>query len=81
MEKVINIPIQYYFLNQLTEYNAVFGQQQIENIIKTMALIERRNYHREYLSTSGFYLPSGIGIKNYEIDHVAKTLIKILQNI
>ena len=50
IENIINIPIQYYFLNQLTEYNAVFGQQQIENIIKTMALIERRNYHREYLS-------------------------------
>jgi dTDP-4-amino-4,6-dideoxygalactose transaminase len=35
----------------------------------------------EYLSTNGFYLPSGIGIKNYEIDYVAKTLIKILKNI
>ena len=49
IESIINIPIQYYFINQLTEYNAIFGQQQIENIIKTMTLIERNNYYREYL--------------------------------
>ena len=52
IESIINIPIQYYFLNQLTEYNAIFGQQQIENIIKTMTLIERNNYYREYLLQS-----------------------------
>ena len=46
---IINIPIQYYFVNQLTEYNAIFGQQQIENIIKTMTLIERSNFHRDYM--------------------------------
>ena len=46
---IINIPIQYYFVNQLTEYNAIFGQQQIENIIKTMTLIERSNFHRDYI--------------------------------
>ena len=32
----------------------------------------------DYLSSKGFYLPSGLGIKNYEIDYVAKTLNKIL---
>ena len=32
----------------------------------------------EYLSKNGFYLPSGIGIKNYEIDYICKTLNKIL---
>jgi hypothetical protein len=35
---------------QLTEFNAIFGQQQIENIVKTMLVIEqnnmpRRDYH------------------------------------
>jgi len=50
INSIINIPIQYYFLNQLSEYNAIFGQQQIENIIKTMILIERNNSHKEYLS-------------------------------
>ncbi len=34
----------------------------------------------EYLSDNGFYLPSGIGIKNYEIDYVCGTLNRILKN-
>jgi len=49
IESIINIPIQYYYVNQLTEYNAIFGQQQMENIIKTMTLIERNNFHRDYI--------------------------------
>ena len=49
IRSIINVPIQYYFLNQLTEYNAIFGQQQIENIIKTMMLIEKSGTHREYV--------------------------------
>ena len=34
----------------------------------------------EYLSKNGFYLPSGLGITNSEIDFVGKTLAKILEN-
>ena len=34
----------------------------------------------EYLSKNGFYLPSGLGISNSDIDFVGKTLIKILEN-
>ena len=49
---IINIPMQYYFLNQLAEYNAIFGQQQMENIIKTMSLIEKNSMHREYFLQS-----------------------------
>lgn len=49
VESIINIPIQYYYVNQLAEYNAIFGQQQMENIIKTMTLIERNNFHRDYM--------------------------------
>ncbi len=49
IESIINIPIQYYYINQLAEYNAIFGQQQMENIIKTMTLIERNNFHRDYI--------------------------------
>ena len=32
----------------------------------------------ERISSKGFYLPSGLGIKNKEIDYVSKNLIKIL---
>ena len=34
----------------------------------------------EYLSHNGFYLPSGLGIKNHEIDYVSETLNKIFKN-
>ena len=34
----------------------------------------------EYLSRNGFYLPSGIGILNKEIDFVGNTLRKILKS-
>lgn len=45
---LLNIPIQYYYLIQLTEFNAIFGQQQIENIIKTMLVIEQQGSRRDY---------------------------------
>ena len=32
----------------------------------------------EYLSKNGFYLPSGLGIKNSEINYIAKVLKEIL---
>ena len=34
----------------------------------------------EYLSANGFYLPSGLGITNKEIDYVGNTLFKVLEN-
>ena len=54
-----------------------------QTIFKKMKIFRKKEKfpNAEYLSTNGFYLPSGIGIKNYEIDYVAKTLIKILKNI
>ena len=44
----MDIPIQCYYLSHLVEINAIFGQQQIENIIKTMCLIEQNPLKREY---------------------------------
>jgi len=32
----------------------------------------------EYLSNCGFYLPSGLGIKNYEIDYICDVINKII---
>ena len=31
------------------------------------------------LSSNGFYLPSGLGLSNSEIDYVGKTLLSILK--
>lgn len=39
LERILNLNIPYFFLNKLEEYNAIIGQQQIENIICTINLI------------------------------------------
>ena len=51
-----------------------------QNIFRKMKLFPRNQkfVNSEYLSKNGFYLPSGLGISNSDIDIVGKTLIKIL---
>ena len=51
-----------------------------QKIFKKMKLFPKKQKfpNSDYLSKKGFYLPSGIGITNAEIDFVAKTLLKIL---
>jgi len=53
-----------------------------QNIFKKMKLFPKKLkfVNAEYLSKNGFYLPSGLGISNSDIDIVGKTLIKILDN-
>ena len=53
-----------------------------QKIFKKMKLFPKNKkfVNAEYLSKNGFYLPSGLGISNSEIDFVGKTLIKILEN-
>jgi len=43
IHRFLNIPISYYFLSKIEEINAIFGQQQIENIHYTISLIENRH--------------------------------------
>lgn len=40
--RFLNTPISYYFLIKLEEYNAIFGQQQIENIHYTISFIDNQ---------------------------------------
>jgi perosamine synthetase len=51
-----------------------------QKIFKKMGFFKKTKKYpnSEYLSKNGFYLPSGLNIKNHEIDYVAKTLNKIL---
>ena len=53
-----------------------------QKIFKKMTLFPKNKkfVNAEHLSKNGFYLPSGLGISNSEIDFVGKTLIKILEN-
>lgn len=48
--KILNIPINLYFKNQIAEINAIFGQQQIENIIATTKIVSFREKKNEKLN-------------------------------
>ena len=52
-----------------------------QNIFKKRNLFSKNKKLRnsEYLSAKGFYLPSGLGISNKQINFVGKTLLKILE--
>jgi 23S rRNA U2552 (ribose-2'-O)-methylase RlmE/FtsJ len=41
--RFLNVPISYYFMTKLEEYNSIFGQQQIENIHYTISFIDNRH--------------------------------------
>jgi hypothetical protein len=49
VHRFLNIPLSYYFTIKLEEYNAIFGQQQIENIHYTISLIENKQKHEKQL--------------------------------
>jgi len=53
-----------------------------QKIFRKMKIFpERKKYpNAEYLSSNGFYLPSGLGLKNTEISYIANSLNKILNN-
>lgn len=40
IHRFLNVPLSYYFISKLEEYNSILGQQQIENIHYTTSLIE-----------------------------------------
>jgi len=41
--RFLNCPVASYYLNRIEEYNAIFGQQQIENIQQTIILMENKH--------------------------------------
>ena len=51
-----------------------------QKIFKKMKIFNKKNKlpNSEYLSNCGFYLPSGLGIKNYEIDYICDVINKII---
>ena len=48
---------------------------------KTKLFLKNTRFNNaDFLSKNGFYLPSGLGIRNSEIDYVGKTLLEVLEN-
>ena len=43
---LFNFELPYYFVNKVEEYNAILGQQQIENINTTLSLIDNSKYDK-----------------------------------
>jgi 23S rRNA U2552 (ribose-2'-O)-methylase RlmE/FtsJ len=43
IHRFISFPIPFFFISKLEEYNAIIGQQQIENIYFTISLIKNKN--------------------------------------
>ena len=46
IHRFLNIPISYIYINKLEELNAIFGQQQIENINLTFNIIESKSQEK-----------------------------------
>ena len=46
IEALFDYELPYYFVNKVEEYNAIFGQQQIENIGNTFNLIDNNKYDK-----------------------------------
>jgi len=43
IKSIINIPMQFYYLNNIREINAILGQQQIDNILSTIRIITHKD--------------------------------------
>ena len=73
-------------IKKLLKYNIqariFFYPMHKQKIFKKINLFPKKQkfLNSEYLSKNGFYLPSGLGISNSEIDFVAKALLEILEN-
>ena len=70
-------------IKELSNYNIqtrpFFYPMHKQNIFKKMKIFKKNEKYpnSEYLSQNGFYLPSGVGIKNFEIDYICKVLNKV----
>jgi 23S rRNA U2552 (ribose-2'-O)-methylase RlmE/FtsJ len=53
MDRFLSLPIPHFFLQKLEKYNGIFGQMQMENIEKTLSLIEETD--RTVVSGSNTY--------------------------
>ena len=73
------LEVQKKLLNKNIETRPFFWPMHKQSIFKKMGLFKNESYPvAENLSKNGFYLPSGVGLKNNQINYVVKTVNKIL---
>jgi len=69
MERFISIDIPYYFINKVEEYNAILGQQQIENIFSTLSMINNK-YNNHFEDIKNMHIQKCIGwCKKYKLPY------------
>ena len=67
-------------LNFKIDTRPFFVSMNKQKIFKKLKIFRRQKYpNSEFLSKNGFYLPSGLGITNKEVNYIAKTLLHILK--
>ena len=68
-------------LKRKTQTRNFFHPMHKQKIFKKMKVFSKKEKlpNSEYLSKNGFYLPSGLGITNKEIDVVGNALLNILK--
>ena len=66
----------------LDSYWFFFYPMHKQKIFKNKKFFSKKEkfINADFLSKNGFYLPSGLGISNSEIDYVGRTLLSILEN-
>ena len=73
------LEVQKKLLNKSIETRPFFWPMHKQNIFKKMGLFKNETYPiAENLSKNGFYLPSGVGLKNDQINYIVKIVNKIL---
>ena len=73
IKSFFNIEFPKYFINRIEEINAIYGQQQLENINTTLNIIrEYKNLNREKLNTINY-----INNNLYDVDNIEFSINKI----
>ena len=74
--------IQKELLKNKIETRPFFWPMHKQKVFKKMGMFKNESYPvAENLSKNGFYLPSGIGLKNTQIRYICKTFIKIISKL
>lgn len=94
VSSIIDYNLDYYFINKLEEFNAIFGQQQIENINNTLALtinaknekiesLKKNNIQKSIQWCEKFNIPhnkSGLSTNIFMLNSSSKKWININSN-
>ena len=76
IKRFLDIDISLFFISRLQEYNAIFGQQQLENIYHTFTIIQNKNKFDKYSNNIKNNIIKCINWCNkYNIDYYSQDLL------